>query len=853
MQKARNRQVFAFGRSAKRRFADIKSRGTTVVARAVGLVVLGTACLLSTDLHAGQDSPSSRDRFAAVPAQERVPVVQTSNEVLTRAAAVSDSGQANNNDGNSSLSSDSKPSGTLQEIVVTAERRSESVMNVPMSITAMSQQALEQRGVRDVDDVSRTIPGLSFTNNGQTSSIAVRGITSQGVGSATTGIYIDDTPIQVRSIGSAEASTNSYPQIFDLDRIEVLRGPQGTLFGAGSEGGTVRFITPVPNLQRYDMHARGEVGFTERGAPTYEGGLAVGGPIMQDSLGFRLSGLYRNEGGWIDRANPVTGGILNRDINSKDVTALRAGLRLVSGNFELLPSIFYQRVRWDGLGQYWRSLEEPGAGQFVSGNFVMEPGSDKFTLYSLNGKYQMSLATLNIDTSYFDRKNPSTADYSDLIPELLGLDPLAGRKYNSPSYSITNVTQGVFTAEARLTSSLSGPFRWIVGMFYQDARQTSTQDLPTPNFGAVTLGELGGTVQDIFGVPLLEPGDSVFLGHDRARDKQMAAYGQLDYAVMKSLTLTVGARLAYVRNNTGNDQSGPYNGGESSFETSRAERAVTPKYGIQYKPTEDFLLYATAAKGFRMGGGNPPVPITQCGAELAPLGYSKPPATFESDHLWSYEIGSKGSVNRIFRFETSAFYINWSAIQSNVYLAGCGFGFIGNLGSATSKGGDLQLTLRPATGLMLAGSISYTDATYDKTVFGGGLPSGSQGQLINSGDPLLVSPWTGNVNVDYELPITIGTDSTAYVHGDYSFASGYGFGRVGTPTFDPLVTRQDASSIGNFRVGIRKSHYDVSLFVNNVSNSRDVLSVWHGVPTTWIFRDFSFRPRTIGLTATYQP
>src|SRR5271154_1107489 len=204
---------------------------------------------------------------------------------------------------------DTAPSGGLEEIVVTAQRRTERLMDVPMSIQAFSQQTLDQQGVRSVDDLSRVAPGVTFLRNGMSSSgnyndedsdISIRGIDS-AAGAATTGIYVDDTPIQTRHLNFG--TVNPYPALFDLDRVEVLKGPQGTLFGAGSEGGTVRFITPEPSLTTYQVYARAEFGQIDRGGQNYEAGLAVGGPIIENVLGFRFSVSDREDGGWVDRVN----------------------------------------------------------------------------------------------------------------------------------------------------------------------------------------------------------------------------------------------------------------------------------------------------------------------------------------------------------------------------------------------------------------------------------------------------------------------------------------------------------------------------------------------------------------------
>src|SRR5271163_1157769 len=195
--------------------------------------------------------------------------------------------------------------GGLVEIVVTATRREESISKVPLSITALNQDELDQKGIRDFSEMVRFTPGVSIDTAG-TNAISIRGISSSG-GAGTTGIYIDDTPIQMRALGFNPDDT--LPKTFDLDRVEVLRGPQGTLFGAGSEGGTVRYIMTQPSVTSESTYARTEVSYTQYGAPSYEAGVAHGGPIVDDVLGYRASIWYRHDGGWINDVNDTTGAI----------------------------------------------------------------------------------------------------------------------------------------------------------------------------------------------------------------------------------------------------------------------------------------------------------------------------------------------------------------------------------------------------------------------------------------------------------------------------------------------------------------------------------------------------------------
>src|SRR3984885_481005 len=189
----------------------------------------------------------------------------------------------------------------LGEIVVTAQRREESLSKVPVSVTALTQEDMDTKGIKDIIDVVRFTPGIAIDNSG-TNNISIRGISSTG-GAGTTGIYIDDTPIQMR--GLAFNPDDALPKWFDIDRVEVLRGPQGTLFGAGSEGGTVRYITTAPSLTKASIYGRSELSFTQGGAPSYEAGIAAGGPIIDGTLGARATIWYRRDGGWIEPVDPT--------------------------------------------------------------------------------------------------------------------------------------------------------------------------------------------------------------------------------------------------------------------------------------------------------------------------------------------------------------------------------------------------------------------------------------------------------------------------------------------------------------------------------------------------------------------
>src|SRR5512135_103611 len=250
-----------------------------------------------------------------------------------------------------------KPAG-IEMVTVTATRRAELLNKVPQSISAFTAAKIDQLDAKSMADLVRFTPGVTF--DAVTKNVSIRGVNSTA-GDATTGVYIDDTPIQLRELGFG--SDNTLPAIFDLERVEVLRGPQGTLFGAGSEGGTVRYITPQPSLTDFSVYGKTEVSTTENGDPNFEGGFAVGGPIVDDSLGFRISAWGRRDGGWIDKVDYMTGATLQSDSNYVNTYVVRGALLWQPmESLSITPSIYYQNRMQNNVDQYWVALSNPDHG-----------------------------------------------------------------------------------------------------------------------------------------------------------------------------------------------------------------------------------------------------------------------------------------------------------------------------------------------------------------------------------------------------------------------------------------------------------------------------------------------------------
>ncbi|HEV7436907.1 MAG TPA: TonB-dependent receptor [Pseudorhizobium sp.] len=743
------------------------------------------------------------------------------------------------------------PSG---DIVVTANRRASLVSDVPIAISAFTQSTLDQKGIRDVSDLSRIAAGVTFTPGwGGSTNISIRGISSS-VGAGTTGIYIDDTPIQVRALGASDTATNAYPAVFDVARIEVLRGPQGTLFGAGSQGGTIRFITPEPSLRETKLYVRSEAAVTEGGDPSGEIGAALSVPLVEDVLGLRVTGYARRDGGWIDRVDYGSGAVTDENSNAADTRSLQASLLFKpTSTLTISPSVYYQQRKQRDASLVWREFSDPSAGEFKSGQALRQPTEDSYYLYSLKASLDLGGVSIFSNTSYFDRDNNLALDYSNYTAELLGGDYRVPYQIGVTSVATVANRQKVFSQELRLQSNGDTRLTWVVGGFYQSAKQSARQVSATSIPDVLPLALYGLTTEELFGLPALQPGNINYFGNDDARDQQIAGFGQLDYHLTEQLTATLGVRVARTTFTSSNAQGGPFNGGPSSATARQVETPVTPKIGLQYKPDRDLMFYASASKGFRPGGGNNPVPVNPCAADLQALGLTRAPATYKSDSVWSYEVGAKGStLGRKIQFETSAFYINWSDIQNAVNLANCGFAYIGNLGKARSKGFDVHVTAYPVQGLTLDAVVGYTSAKFLDTVLGSAIPGGGQAIITAAGDPLAVAPWTIALSGDYSFGISAGEQLDGYIHGEFNHTSGYSFGGETTASYDPFVTRRDMTNLASIRLGVRKDEIDASIFVNNVFNSQDRLATTHNTVESGLFRDAYFRARTVGVTVSYR-
>jgi iron complex outermembrane receptor protein len=785
---------------------------------------------------------------------------------------------------------------------------------VPVSVSAFSQETMDQKGIKDFTDVARFTPGVTIDSTGTgTNAIAIRGISSSG-GSGTTGIYIDDTPIQIHSLGFN--SDDALPKTFDLDRVEVLRGPQGTLFGAGSEGGTVRYILTQPSLSKKSVYARSELSFTQGGAPSYEAGVAGGLPLIDGTLGVRASFWYRRDGGWIDRIDPFTLATVESHSNYDDTYVMRLAAKwAVTPNLTLSPSLLYQNRKRNDVSVFWPTntgasgqvvTSDPGSHRFLNADPSARPEPDHYLLPVLKAEADLGSVSLISNTSYYTRDDASGYEgtlynlgyYQTLgthngIPGANQFDPTLVfqpgtyplidqnglhlppgiQNYRSPATVINE--QRTFTEEVRLLSNdADARLTWTTGLFYQFTRQVSLEEIYDPmvdNLFQAIFGP-GFTATGSFGVPLVKNGYSYY-NYNTGHDRQIALFGEINFKITDRLKLTAGARVAKTAFDFSHYADGTQNGTVSLNSGNKEETPFTPKLGLSFQADRNNLYYFTYAKGFRTAGDNAPIPSTLCPSTFTTLGFpvgpnNSSPATYNSDTVKSFEIGAKNKLFGTLRLASSAYYIQWNDIQQNVYLPGCGFQFTTNVGNAAAKGFDIQADWSPTESLSIVSAIGYTNARFmrDASLVPGGAPIAKAGDAVVGDAGVANPPWTVTIGAQYDFTAY---EYPSFIRLDYEYQSkshtltAAQDGGVSPTVQDPYAVTPPATTFVSLRMGTSIKRWNVSAFVDNLFDTHPLLhpggpnSHSDADPTAppgqgVLIRNYTFRPRTIGITASFR-
>ena len=824
---------------------------------------------------------------------------------------------------------------TLQEVVVTATRREEQLSKVPISVTALTQSDMDQKGIKDFLDIARYTPGVSIDNSA-TNAISIRGISSSA-GAGTTGIYIDETPIQMRSVGFNP--DDALPKTFDLERVEILRGPQGTLFGAGAEGGAVRYILTQPSVSSASSYLRSEVSYTEHGKPNYELGVARGQPIVDGVFGVRASVWYRWDGGWIDRVDPTTRDVVEQNINrSGTLLARLAATWQPAASFSVTPSILYQNLKKHDDSTYWPAYSNAGAGHFNTATPELIPNYDEYYLPALRMQWDLGRSQIVGDASYFHRKQTTAyqgtvfdLSYYQVAGASLGypcvatpaavntcpgpvplidgngmhIPPQFGTSYATPNV-MTN-SQENYAAELRWQSSdASAKLNWTTGVFWQLAKQGSIEELKDPQINSMFTYLYGSDAISIFCPPdptycpgppdfvtssaspayscptnvnyPAIPACDIYYNNNTTYDRQIAVYGELSYAFTNWFRLTVGERFSHTEFSLthyadGLENYGPYTGipaSPSVVHSSQKESPHTPKVVASFQVDPKNLFYASYAKGFRVGGGNPPLP-PYCDADLAAAGYPNgAPLTYKSDSTQNYEIGSKNTIGEALRIATSVYYIKWNNIQQNLYVAGnCALQFTDNLGEAVSWGGDLQAELALGQ-VRIDFATGYTSARFTRNSPSNCVPyavlpaipckasngNAISGQAAIDYAPGTNPPFTVALGAEYSFRLA---QHDAFARADWTYQSrnpwlSYLQDPRNAATYNPFTYTLPSTSFTTVRTGMYFGEWQISLFVDNLFGSATVtnyaLSQPAGAPTVQE-NAYTYRPRTFGINANW--
>ena len=790
----------------------------------------------------------------------------------------------------------------LGEIVVTAQRREESLSKVPVSVTALTQEDMDTKGIKDIIDVVRFTPGIAIDNSG-TNNISIRGISSTG-GAGTTGIYIDDTPIQIR--GLAFNPDDALPKSFDVDRVEVLRGPQGTLFGAGSEGGTVRYITTPPSLDKTSIYGRSELSFTEGGQPSYEAGIAAGGPIIDGTLAARATVWYRRDGGWIDLVDPTAANpqsaVVNHNANHGETTLVRlAALWKPQERWSVTPSIFYQNREVHDISNYWPIYSDPGSDRYVDGDPTAHPTPDKFYLPALKIEGDFDAFHVISNTSYFHRheqtgydgtlynlgfyqsfnSNTEPAGFVPFLPNVAwplidgnGIHlPADLANYRSPA-TIDNVQQNI-TQEVRLLSSdPTAKFIWTTGVFFSSNRQSYLEQIHDPMLNDFWLDVTGMPYMDVFTttpagdpVPYVAafPNDSYFL-NIHARDQQLAWFGEATYAITDTMKATVGLRESKTEYSFNTLTGGPQlfqapaaNSGD------KKENSFTPKLNLAYQMDQNNLFYTTYAKGFRPGGANNPVPQAACAPDFANFGITASPATYNSDTVDSYEIGAKNNFDNRVRIASSVYYIQWHNIQQTVIPPICQISFIANLGQAVAKGADVQGEIAVTSAFTAEFTAGFTEARYTQDsrfspaqvtpIVAAGDAISGQSSETGGGRP--AAPFTASLGFEYKFSAF---SHESFVRADDEFEGRAKWAPPGqdpnTLQYDPANFTLASTNFLSLRAGMNFGELQVETFIDNLTDTHALtdynFTIDPGTGNSRLMRDYTFRPRTFGVTLIYR-
>ncbi len=732
----------------------------------------------------------------------------------------------------------------LEEVVVTAAKRESGLQEIPMSISALSGDSLERSGISDFTDVATSVPSVSFRSAGPgRTKLNVRGVSAATGVAPTVSFYIDEMPVQTISSGSTTsfAQTIVDPKMYDLERVEVLRGPQGTLYGSSSMGGTIRLITRQPVIGETEGNVGAEVSSTTGVGTNFRLYGMVNTPIS-DTAALRVVASYTDNDGYFDRVSSGTGQVFAENVNTEETVSLRAALRWeISDNSYLQPVVFTQTTEMDGKPNFDGPITE--SVQFAPFD-AAEPFEDEFTLTSLTYGYDFASMSLLATYSQIDREFTNLEDITDVGGLFATPNPLPG-----PAFSDEKVDLDDKTLEVRLTSDSTSDWQWLVGFYRKDATADAGYRMamgwePLFNNGLANTQKLQEYEED-------------------------ALFGEVTYDVNEAFSITAGLRrLDYDFHSREENWGGVFTSdsdrsGANVRDSILSDSDSHEKLTLTYRFGDASQIYASYATGSRPGGINRVIPRSTdpnepigfaCNQDLIALNIDDPGA-YSGDEVTNTEFGWKMEFNQSVRFNGAVYNVKWDDIQQLVTTSGtCGNNFTGNIGEAKSTGLELEVTAALSDNLTLSANLGYVDAQFEETV----LVPGSTVDIVQAGDLLADVPeLTYNIALDYTIPASGGE---FYVLGNLNYVDetlelpGLASDDVTGNGIDSTNVRPDYTVV-DVRFGyISESGWEAALFAENLFDEEAIYGFNDAIAFAFPGSDPTVRnrPRTIGASVLWR-
>ncbi|KQZ69404.1 TonB-dependent receptor [Sphingopyxis sp. Root214] len=776
---------------------------------------------------------------------------------LASTPAVAQDAPANSYDGN--------------EIIVTATKRDASLQDVPFSINAQTEQAIERANASTVEDLSRNVAGLTVQNLGPgQSQVSVRGVSAGQIArdqpgvKEQVGVYLDESVVSL-SLFTPDLD------LFDLNRVETLRGPQGTLFGSGSVGGTLRYITNQPNLDGIEGKVEGNVNLVD--GDDFGGHLkgAINLPLSPN-LAMRAVGYYTRYAGFINALRE--GGGESEDVNSGERYGGRFSLLWKPAeNLSITPRFVYQKVKTDGFNR--QEVYNLFANQFTTTRpqvtfkerqqylLLDEAFEDEVKLFDLTMSYDGDVIGVTSVTTYTDRDILVSRDASALTGSVsadLGF-PVAGILLPSNLVDTTGVKQ--FTQELRVNSAGTGPFQWLVGGYYANVKRDYTQRLPTPGYDVFTDARFGaGTSAALangFGP------DSPYNADIPYDLSQIAIFGELSYDLTEAFTATLGGRYYAFDESRRFVSGGLFPNGDNARDKT-SSTGFSPRLLLSYDVADGITLNAQASKGFRLGGVNDPLNLPLCDGGV-PNGpdaqtFSGRPR-YDDETLWNYEGGVKAQFGGI-TFNAAGFYTKINNLQVTADAGSCSSRIVFNA-DAHTMGLEFELSASPFTGFDLGLSGSYVEAEFDSTLT---RPNGTVIEGIRNGNRLPSVPkFQMAANATYSFPLDASSDTNAFVTASFqhvgsrytqpgdqennprTFVHGFTFGGAPIASATTLDLKLPDYQLVNLGAGIEfPNEFEISVYVNNLLDENALLAFDRERGGRARLGFATNQPRTFGVT-----